>query len=411
MAFSLVVLAVFVVMMANTTILATLGIFGRAAGLGEVQVGVVISSSAVLFVLTSSYWGRVSDLRGRRPVILWGLGGVVLSLLLFAATFAIEPGVVAAPLLFAALLGARMLYGVLCAGVQPAGVAWMADIFVGADRTKGIAVTGLAVGLGGMAGPLLVAASVDCGIALPTLLAIAPAAVVGLAALALLRDPPRRAQATGPEQLKCGRLGPLFVTAFALHLAFAALQATNAFYVQDLLGLETVDALRSAGLLSAAFAAASLAAQLLVFRPPAARPASLLSAGLVLCLFGCVAGILANGFVVLLMAFTALGCGFAWTQTGLLTGVSLANGPDRQGQVAGQLHAAMAAAWIVGPIAGGALYEAWPAGPFVLATAAMAVGLILSAPRASSGSRPARCSTPGTRGPCAAWRDREHRRR
>lgn len=380
MATFLVVLAVFVVMTANTTILATLGLFGRTAGLGEIEVGIVISSSALLFVLTSSHWGGVSDRRGRRPVVLWGLGGAAVSLLLFAAVFAIEPGTVAASLVFAALLGARLLYGVLCGGVQPAAVAYMADVSSDAARAKGVAAIGLAVGLGGILGPVLVAASVDRGFAVPALAAAALVLPVAFAALAFLRDPPGKAEPTGHRRAAPGNIGRLFLLAFAIHFAMAGLQATNAFYVQDLLRLGTIDALRHSSLLSATFAAGSLVAQLLAGRASARGPAVLLRIGLAICFVACFACGVATGFVPLLVAFAALGGGFAWIQTGLLTVASLSSGHDGQGRVAGQLHAAMAAAWIAGPVVGAALYKGWPVGPFALTAVAMIAGLLLVRP-------------------------------
>ncbi len=380
MATSLVVLAVFVVMTANTTILATVGLFGRAAGIGEIEVGIVISSSALLFVLTSSHWGGVSDRSGRRPVILWGLGGAVVSILLFAAVFAVEPGTAAASLVFAALLGARLLYGVLCGGVQPAGVAYMADVSSDTARTRGVAAIGFAVGLGGMAGPLLVAASVDRGFAVPALVSTALVLPVAFAALVFLRDSPGKAESPEHRRSASGNIGRLFLLAFAIHFAMAGLQATNAFYVQDLLRLGTIDALRYSSLLSATFAAGSLVAQLLAGRASARRPAALLQIGLAICFVACLACSVATGFVPLLVAFAAFGGGFALIQTGLLTVASLANGPDRQGWVAGQLHAAMAAAWIAGPVVGAALYNVWPVGPFALTAVATITGLLLVRP-------------------------------
>lgn len=381
MATFLVVLAVFVVMTANTTILATLGLFGRAAGLGEIEIGVVISSSAVLFVLTSSHWGGVSDRRGRRPVILWGLGGAAASLLLFAAVFAVEPGTAAAASrVFVALLGARLVYGVLCGGVQPAGVAYMADVSSDAARAKGVAAIGLAVGFGGMAGPLLVAASIDRGFAVPALVSTALVLPVAFAAFVFLRDPPGKAETPGHRRAAPGNIGWLFLLAFVIHFVIAGLQATNAFYVQDLLRLGTIEALQHSSLLSATFAAGSLIAQLLAGRASARGPAVLLRIGLAICFVACLACCVATGFVPLLVAFAALGGGFAWTQTGLLTVASLANGHDRQGRVAGQLHAAMAAAWIAGPVVGAALYNGWRVGPFALTAVATIAGLLLVRP-------------------------------
>ena len=376
MATTVVLLAVFVMMMGNAAVLATVGLFGRAIGLSEIEVGAIIASSALLFFLTSSWWGRLADRRGRRPVILAGLAGAALSLLLFAGLFTLEKGEVDIFVAFAALLGARILYGVLCGGVQPAGNAYMADITAAGDRSTGAAMVGAAVGLGGMAGPALVALLIGRGFAIPVLVACVLTSLTILAVAAILQGRPRapRAAAVGTSTL--GKVTPYLALAFVIHLAFAGLQATNAFYIQDLLGLDTTAAVQRASLISMTFAASSFAVQAFAIRTFKGPPATLLWIGLIVCLLASAACLVAPGFGWLLVAFTFLGAGFAWAQSGLMAGASLASRGDSQGQVAGHLQAAMAAAWIVGPLIGAAIYEVSITGPLALAAGAMALAML-----------------------------------
>jgi MFS family permease len=376
MATTVVLLAVFVMMMGNAAVLATVGLFGRAIGLGEIEVGAIIASSALLFFLTSSWWGRLADRRGRRPVILAGLAGAALSLLLFAGLFTLAKGEVDVFVAFAALLGARILYGVLCGGVQPAGIAYMADITDARDRSTGAAMVGAAVGLGSMAGPALVALLIGRGFAIPVLVACVLTSLAILAAAAILRDQPRAPRAAAVETNTLGKVTPYLALAFVIHFAFAALQATNAFYVQDLLGLDTMAAVQRASLISMAFAASSFAVQAFAIRVFTWPPVTLLWVGLIVCLLASAACLMAPGFCGLLVAFGFLGMGFAWAQSGLMAGASLASRSDSQGQVAGHLQAAMAAAWIVGPVIGAAIYEVSIKGPLVLAAGAMALAML-----------------------------------
>lgn len=376
MATTVVLLAVFVMMMGNATVLATVGLFGRAIGLGEIEVGAIIASSALLFFLTSSWWGRLADRKGRRPVLLAGLAGGALSLLLFAGLFTLEKGEVNVVGAFAALLGARILYGILCGGVQPAGIAYMADITAARDRSTGAAMVGAAVGLGSMAGPALVALLIGRGFSIPVLVACVLTSLTILAVAAVLRDRPRAPQAAAVGTSALGKVTPYLALAFVIHLAFAALQATNAFYVQDLLGLDTMAAVQRASLISMTFAASSFAVQAFVIRAFKGSPATLLWIGLIVCLLATAACLLAPGFGWLLVAFGFLGAGFAWAQSGLMAGASLASRGDSQGQVAGHLQAAMAAAWIAGPLIGAAIYEVSIKGPLALAAGAMALAML-----------------------------------
>ena len=66
------------------TLLAPLG---REVGFGEVQIGLIITCSALLFSLTSPFWGRRCDRFGRKPVLLLGLFGYAFGCILFATVF------------------------------------------------------------------------------------------------------------------------------------------------------------------------------------------------------------------------------------------------------------------------------------------------------------------------------------
>jgi MFS family permease len=172
--------AVFALTMGNSTVYATLGLFARSIGLDAVQVGVIFSSSAVLFFLLSSGWGRRSDRRGRWPVVALGLVGTALSLFLFAGLFGLNRGDAPPSLIFAALLVARAIYGILASGTQPAATAYMAGQTTAKERSAGTALIGASVGLGSMAGPASAALLVGFGFPIPVLAASVLTVLAGL---------------------------------------------------------------------------------------------------------------------------------------------------------------------------------------------------------------------------------------
>jgi MFS family permease len=157
---TIVLFAVFAATVANTAVFATLGLYGRSAGLGELEVGAIFASSGVLFFLTSSRWGRWSDRVGRGPMMAAGLLATAISLFLFA-------GLYAAGGAFLSLLLARSIYGLLAAGVQPAATAWMVDNMPPDRLASGVALVGASVGIASIAGPILAAAVVGFGLAVP----------------------------------------------------------------------------------------------------------------------------------------------------------------------------------------------------------------------------------------------------
>ena len=315
-----VLLAVFVMTLGNVTIHATVGLFGRSIGLSEFQVGIIIASSALLFALTSSRWGRFADERGRRPVILSGLAGAAVSLLLFGSLFTLKNGDVDVFVAFLALLGARTVHGFLCGGVQPAATAYMADITSHRDRAAGVAAVGAAFGLGTVVGPVLVALLVKYGFAVAPLVACFLTVLTIIVVVGLLRDlPPAPATNTSPPMASAGRITPYLALAFVFHFAFAGLQATNAFYVQDTLKVDTIEAVQQASLVSLTFATSSFVFQAFVVRLLKWSPGKLMSTGLVVCCVTSVACLMAPDFGWLMLSFGLMGIGFAATQSGLLS--------------------------------------------------------------------------------------------
>src|SRR5690606_42096076 len=69
--------------MGQSLMFAILPPVARNLGLTEVQVGSIFAVSALLWVLASPFWGRLSDIWGRRPLILVGLIGYTVSMASF----------------------------------------------------------------------------------------------------------------------------------------------------------------------------------------------------------------------------------------------------------------------------------------------------------------------------------------
>ena len=355
----------------NATVFATLGLFGRGIGLSEFEVGAIFASSALLFFLTSSHWGRLSDRIGRTPVMVVGLAGTTVSLFLFAGLYRANwPGALIG------LLAARMIYGVLAGGIQPAAVATMADTTTAERRAAGVALVGAAVGIGSIAGPILTAALVGFGLPVPVAIAGIVTALAAISTFVGARDGRQRpmmvASTTAPS---IDGLRPYLLLTFAMVLGFGALQPTTAFYVQDRFHLDTAVAIQEASLASASFAACSFVVQVFVVRALHLGSRGLLRFGLAICLLGIGGGVLAPASVWLIAAFGVLGAGYGLAQSGLTAAASIVGGEHRQGQIAGRLQAVMSAAWIVGALGGTTLYAFSIAAPLLLAAVGMAFAL------------------------------------
>lgn len=110
------------------------------------MLGALMASFSAMQFLFAPMWGRLSDRIGRRPVLMIGLGGSVLFYSLFGVATMME----SLSLLFVARIGA----GIAGATISTAH-AYIADTTSQENRAKGMALIGMAFGLGFTFGPLL----------------------------------------------------------------------------------------------------------------------------------------------------------------------------------------------------------------------------------------------------------------
>ncbi|HZP80190.1 MAG TPA: MFS transporter [Chthonomonadaceae bacterium] len=106
--------------------------------------GLLMASFSMMQFIFAPIWGRLSDRRGRRPLILLSLCGSGVSYFFFGA----------APNLWV-LFGARVASGILTAASIPTSQAYIADITPPEKRAGGMAVMGAAFGLGFAFGPVV----------------------------------------------------------------------------------------------------------------------------------------------------------------------------------------------------------------------------------------------------------------
>src|SRR5215470_16932835 len=131
----------------------------RAIGITPFQVSTIFATSASIWVFVSPWWGRRSDLRGRRPIILSGLLGYALSM--FSLAVVIEVGLaklLPALAIYPMLIVARSLFALLGSGIGPAAQAYVADRTSRTDRTAGVALVSAALAWITLEAPLYLSA-------------------------------------------------------------------------------------------------------------------------------------------------------------------------------------------------------------------------------------------------------------
>jgi MFS family permease len=145
---SVIFLTVFIDLLGFGMVLPLLPIYANQFTLDEsgLQLGLLMAVFSAMQFIFAPIWGRVSDTVGRRPVLMVGLGSSVVFYYLFGLATVYK----SFWLLFAARVGA----GIAGATISTAQ-AYIADTTTIEQRPKGMALIGMAFGMGFTFGPLL----------------------------------------------------------------------------------------------------------------------------------------------------------------------------------------------------------------------------------------------------------------
>jgi DHA1 family multidrug resistance protein-like MFS transporter len=190
--------------------------------------GAMLAIYSLMSFLLSPVWGGLSERVGRRPVIMTGVLGFSLSFLLF--------GLSGDNLVI--MYASRILGGLFSGAVVSCIVAYVADITTEDERTKGMAVVGMSIGLGFTFGPGFGGLLSQISLHTPFLVAAALSLIVFVAAWLKLPEslPPER-RASKEESKRTSRwsafqgpLKSLYVLAFFVTFSLAILEATLQLY-------------------------------------------------------------------------------------------------------------------------------------------------------------------------------------
>lgn len=116
--------------------------------MSETLIGLSVGIFSLMQFIFNPLWGRLSDIYGRKPILIFGLTGNVFS---YIITGLVLSGVwKSIPLLFIS----RALAGFFSANIG-AAMAYISDVTPPKDRAKGMGLIGAAFGLGFVFGPFI----------------------------------------------------------------------------------------------------------------------------------------------------------------------------------------------------------------------------------------------------------------
>lgn len=353
--------------------MAVAGPLVRELGLAEWHGGLVVTLAGVCWMLLSRVWGRAGDMRGRKPVLLAGVGGFAAAYLLLGVgvdlALARPPGMLTALTMLALL---RALIGSFYAAIPTCSAAFIADRTGPERRAQSLAVLGAANGAGMVLGPLMGGLLAVHGLDVP-MYAAAALPLLALCVLwrALPTAPAPGGTDTPPTRLSDPRLRLPLVVMFLATSCVISAQICVGFFVLDRLGLDAVQGARMAGFAMTGVGVTLIGVQIGMSRLPGIGPRSWLFGGTLLGAAGFVGVTVAWSSWGLATAYAVCAAGLGVVFPSCQTLAANAVTAEEQDVAAGTLSAAQGLAMVIAPLAGTALYEIFPALPYSVAAVAL----------------------------------------
>lgn len=354
------------------------------------RLGLLMASFSIMQFIFAPLWGRLSDRIGRRPVLIIGLAGSVA----FYTLFGVAATLGSLTLLFVSRIGA----GIAGATISTAQ-AYIADTTTQANRQKGMALIGMAFGLGFTFGPLLGFLADFDGDNIP-----GPwpgYAAAGLSAVALVlgifflpESLTRKSDSAVKHKLNWQAfktalstpsvplvLGAIFVCIFS----FGNFETTLSLLIKG--GSEEAATPFNFSWMQVCFTYAYIGLTLAIVQGGIVRRISNRVSEGVLAAFGAILEIVGFGLVIgaiqigstylLLGALAVVVSGFSFMQPSLNSLLSRRSSPTNQGAILGTGQSVSAMARILGSLLGIPLFKAQMLAPYFTAAGLMAFGVFM----------------------------------
>ena len=357
-------------------VLPLLPLYADEYGASPVLIGLIFVAFSGMQFVTAPLWGRLSDRIGRRPVILWGLIGSMLSYVCFAL----------APLLphpIAWLFVSRLTAGVF-GGTISTAYAYIADVTTPEERGRGMALIGAAFGIGFTVGPAVGGVGHWLHPTVPGFAAAGFSLLAFLFALRNLHEPERTARARGTwldltalhKALTTPTIGGLLLLLFLTVSSFALMESTLGLLAKRVFTFDYWQV----GLLFSYLGFWSALTQGYLVRKYLKKGREGTFARLGALVLG--AGLLGLAFPRSVLGFALVAplpvLGFAMILPAANALISLRTDPATQGEVLGVSQSLQSLARIVGPMLGLSLFGVSVPLPFYVGAAVMGVAVFLA---------------------------------
>jgi DHA1 family tetracycline resistance protein-like MFS transporter len=333
----------------------------------ESIIGIVVGVYSLMQFIFTPVWGSMSDIYGRKPILVMSLTGNVISYFLMALVFSgIYPSITL-------LIISRALAGIFSANLS-AAQSVVSDLTTKENRSKGMGIIGAAFGLGFVFGPALGGLlSYKFGYGMPIFLAVGFSFIAALLCITvfketldvnLMKENKKNFKGVKVINFKAvkdvlanHKVGIFVIIFFFITFSFANIHATFLLFAErkDGLNLDQEDV----GLLLSFIGVIGAIVQgsmIKLFKNKLGEEKSLILGNIITSL-GLALIPFSTNIMIMLGALTLLGFGNGLNNPMVLGLISQNVGQDEQGSVLGINQALGSLARFLGPVWGGFIYQ------------------------------------------------------
>ena len=360
--------------------LAVVGPIIRKLGLQEWHAGLMVALAGVAWIFLSRFWGKRSDIYGRKYILLLAVFGFFISYLLLAIF--VNYAVITPPLIVISLLVliiTRLSIGVFYSAIPPVSNALIADKVSSEKRTSYMASLGASNGLGMILGPIIGGALAVYGLAIPLYAAtILPLIAVFIVFFFLEKDIKIEKTKEIPLHFLDTRLRLPMIASFITMFSIVTSQVCLGFFILDKFQMDEIETAKTTGYILAIIGVTFILSQIVVSKLKSVKSMTWLILGSTLSAVGYLLIGIISTKIELTIAFCIGTIGLGMIMSAFLAITANSVKSHEQGIAAGTVSSAQGLGIIIGPILSTILYKISPEFPFIFAGIVFIILVIIS---------------------------------
>tara|TARA_B100000427_G_scaffold44215_1_gene32565 strand:+ start:3140 stop:4306 length:1167 start_codon:yes stop_codon:yes gene_type:complete len=358
-------------------------LIGRELGFSVRLITSFVSISAFVFLLATPFWGRISDVKGRKTVLMIGFAGYIISSLLFVLVAYLGLiGVLLTTSLILSFLLARVLNSAIGAASRPASGAYIADITTEEKRSAGMGQYGAANNLGTIFAPIMVsfiAFLITNTETFPSslepfgrLIPVVFMSLLSLLALIMVYFYLPETLDPNTKQIKREKMSYdskllVFVgIGVLIFICFSSSMTVAAFYIQDKFNFSILVTQERQGIAFGLLGIFSILVQLTFVQKTKIIPINFISISVPFFILGIIFIVISSSFTYFVVGMSFLGIAMGLSSPGYTATASLNADSSNQGEAVGLAMVAPGLGFAIGPFLSGMLYEISPNLPYLI---------------------------------------------